>query len=84
MLTSTALWNHVREHHLCPGAGSLAEWQEVRRLRVRLRGRALPFRPVIGYREALQLHDVHHLLTGYSTRFVGELELDELRRSVGA
>ena len=75
MQTGTVLWKHVREHDLCPGAESLEEWQSVRWLRVRIGGRVLPFLPVIGYREGLHLHDVHHLLTGYSTKLSGELEL---------
>jgi len=75
MQTRTVLWTHVRDHDLCPGARSLEEWRKVRWIRVRIRGRAIPFLPVIGYRNALVLHDVHHTLTGYSTRLVGELEL---------
>ncbi len=75
MQTSTALWNHVRENDLCPGADSLEEWQDVRWIRARICGRAIPIFPVIGYREALHLHDVHHLLTGYSTRLLGDFEL---------
>jgi hypothetical protein len=75
MQTSTALWNHVRENDLCPGADSLQEWQNVNWIKVRIGGKAIPIFPVIGYREALHLHDVHHLLTGYSTRLDGELEL---------
>jgi hypothetical protein len=75
MQTSTALWNHVREHDLCPGVQSLEEWQDVRWIRARIRGRLIPIFPVIGYCEKLHLHDVHHVLTGYSTRLSGEFEL---------
>ena len=75
MQTATALWNHVREHDLCPGARSLDEWRRVSWLKVRLRGRVYPLFPVLGYREALHLHDVNHVLTGYSTRLPGELDL---------
>lgn len=75
MDTATVLWNHAREHDLCPGAQSFDEWWDVRWIKVRIRGRSIPFLPVIGYRNALHLHDVHHVLTGYSTKLPGELEL---------
>ena len=77
MSTTTAdvLWEHVRRDDLCPGSTSLEEWLEVRWIRVRIRGRAVPFLPVIGYRRALILHDVHHAVTGYGTSLRGELEL---------
>ena len=75
MKTAVALWRHVRENDLCPGAESLEQWQGVRWIKARIGTRAVPILPVIGYRQALQLHDVHHMLTGYSTRFRGELEL---------
>jgi len=75
MQTAAALWNHVREHDLCPGAQSLDEWRQVSWIKVRIKGKAVPLFPVVGYREALHLHDVHHLVTGYSTRFSGELDL---------
>ena len=75
METAAALWSHVRENDLCPGACSLEEWRGVRWIRARIRGRAVPILPVVGYREGLHLHDVHHVLTGYSTKFPGELDL---------
>ena len=43
--------------------------------RIRVKNCAIPVVPVIGYREALHLHDVHHFLAGYSTKPVGEVEL---------
>ena len=75
MKTAAVLWRHAQQHDLCPGARTFAAWRSVRWLRVRLGGRAIPIFPVLGYRDALHLHDVHHLLTGYSTRLTGELEL---------
>jgi hypothetical protein len=73
--TAEVLWQHVQEDDLCPGSDSLEEWLAVRWIRVRIRGRAVPLIPVVGYRDALLLHDVHHALTGYDTSLCGELEL---------
>lgn len=75
MKTAAALWEHVREHDLCPGSRTLEEWRGVRWIRMRFGPRLVPVLPVIGYRAALHLHDVHHILTGYDTRLRGELEL---------
>jgi len=73
--TAEVLWEHVRDADLCPGSSSLAQWRNVRWIRARVRGRAVPILPVIGYRDALVLHDVHHAVTGYGTALAGELEL---------
>ena len=73
--TAEVLWDHIRDDDLCPGATSLAAWREVRWIRARIRGCAVPVLPVLGYRDALLLHDVHHVVTGYGTALPGELEL---------
>lgn len=73
--TAEVLWSHVHREDLCPGSETLEAWREVRWIRARVRERAIPILPVVGYRDSLVLHDVHHVLTGYSTRLGGELEL---------
>ncbi|MCP3919004.1 MAG: hypothetical protein GY711_25955 [bacterium] len=62
--TGDALWEHVRKADLCPGATSLEAWTRVRWIRTRIGDRAVPILPVIGYRNALLLRDVHHVITG--------------------
>ena len=73
--TADVLWEHVQQKDLCPGSRSLEAWLGVRWIRARIAGRAVPVLPVIGYRNSLILHDVHHLLTGYGTSLPGEFQL---------
>ncbi len=73
--TADVLWEHVQRTDLCPGAESFDAWLNVRWIRARIGGWTVPLLPVIGYRNALILHDVHHLLTGYGTSLKGEVEL---------
>ena len=72
---ATVLWDHVQNRDLCPGTETLDAWLDNRWIRTRIRGRVIPILPVIGYRNSLVLHDVHHVLTGYDTRLSGEIEL---------
>jgi len=73
--TAAVLWRHVRDNDLCPDASSLTAWRQVRWIHVWVGNRAIPILPVIGYRNTLLMHDVHHALTGYGTSFTGEVEL---------
>lgn len=73
--TAAVLWRHVRDNDLCPGATSLAAWRQMRWIHIRVGGHVVRVFPVIGYRNALLMHDVHHTLTGYATSFAGEVEL---------
>ena len=61
---------------LCPGMESLDEWMNVRWGRMRI-GRwqvpVLPLGPRL--RDALIVHDVHHVLTGWDTSYRGEAQL---------
>ena len=73
--TANILWKHVQAADLCPGSRSLDEWLHVRWIRVRVGHWSIPIFPVIGYRDGLILHDVHHVVTGYGTSVVGEIEI---------
>ena len=73
--TADLLWKRISRADICPGSSSLEAWRNARWIRARVRGRTVRVLPVLGYRKALLLHDVHHLVTGYSTSFRGELEL---------
>ena len=73
--TASVLWGHIRANDLCPGSKSLEEWLHVRWIRARVAGRLWPIFPVIGYRNDLILHDVHHVVTGYDVTNVGEIEI---------
>lgn len=77
--TAAVLWDHVQSADLCPGSESLEAWLDVRWIRARVPGwrggPTIPILPVIGCRNALILHDVHHVVTGYETSLSGEVEL---------
>lgn len=69
------MWLHVEEHELCPGTDSIDSWLDGPWLTFRVRGRMLPVFPTWGNRNALTMHDVHHMLTGYDTSLGGEARL---------
>ena len=73
--TADVLWEHVQRDDLCPGVESLESWLDVRWIKTRIGSRAVPIVPVIGYQNALTLHDVHHVVAGYDTSLRGEIEL---------
>lgn len=55
-------------------ADPLASYKEAW-FRFRWGHREVPLFPLIGVADALQIHDVHHVLTGYDTDLKGELAL---------
>jgi hypothetical protein len=44
-------------------------------IRMRIRGRLIPIKPLLGHQHAILLHDVHHMVSGYGTSFREELQL---------
>ncbi len=80
MDTATLLWKNVREMNLCPGMESLEDWLDVRWGRMKIGRWQVPVLPLalpwgLGLRNALIVHDVHHVLTGYDTSYRGESQL---------
>lgn len=80
MDTATLLWKNVREMNLCPGMKSLDDWLNVRWGRMKIGRWQVPVLPLalpcrLGLRNALIVHDVHHVLTGYDTSYRGEAQL---------
>ena len=73
-----ALALHYRANGLPPDGGRLgATWT------IRFGGRALRLSNFGWRREALPLHDAHHLLTGYPCTLAGELEMAAWEFSAG-
>ena len=71
-----SLLNERIEHHdLCPGAITLEQWASKTWLDMRIGNRIVPIFPLWPIRDVLSKHDIHHILTGYSTDMRGESEL---------
>ena len=66
---------HIEEHDLCPGASTVEQWSNKKWVEARVGNRLVPLFPARPIRDSLNKHDVHHVLTGYSTRFQGECEI---------
>ena len=72
MTIQEALSNYFVEQGLHTERSTLEDWLEDRWYRIG----GVPVLPLVGrIKESLILHDIHHLITGYSTRWTGELEL---------
>ena len=74
MTVREALESHYRAQGLLGPGESIEVRLRDRWARMRIGKRLVPIKPLFGYREAVLLHDVHHLLTGYGTRYREELE----------
>jgi len=73
--TATLLWKNIEAAGICPGTRSLDEWLGVRWGRMRVGRWLVPVIPLWGLRDALIVHDVHHVLTGHDTSYRGEARL---------
>lgn len=75
MKTHELLEHHIKELALCPGAATYADWQTKPWLETIVRNTTIPIFPMQPIRNALNIHDLHHILTGYETTLKGEAEL---------
>ena len=66
---------HIKHHDLCPGANTVEQWSNKIWVQARVGNILVPLFPALLIRDALNKHDVHHILTGYSTRLIGECEV---------
>jgi hypothetical protein len=74
MTVAEALERHYRSQGLlAPGENVEARLHD-RWARMRIGGRLIPIKPLLGHQGAVVLHDVHHLLAGYGTHYREELE----------
>ena len=72
MTAKDALSHYFVEQGLFPEGSSVEDWLEERWYRIG----GFPVLPLVGkIKESLILHDVHHLVTGYETTWIGEFEL---------
>lgn len=75
MKVETLLNEQIEHHDLCPGATTIDQWSRKKWLEIRIDERVVPVFPLWPIRDALSKHDIHHVLTGYSTDIRGESEL---------
>ena len=74
MTVGEALEKHYRAQGLLAPGESVEARLHDRWVRLRVGRRLIPIKPLLGHQEAVLLHDVHHLVTGYGTRYRDELE----------
>lgn len=65
----------IRDHDLCPGAVTVDDWMDKKWLTAKLDSGVVKVLPVWGVKNALSMHDMHHVLTDYDTSVDGEIEL---------
>jgi hypothetical protein len=75
MTIRTLLSKHITENEPFPGASTLDEWRNQKWVKLQVGRRLIPVFPVGPIRDSLHKHDVHHVMTNYSTGWKGEFEL---------
>jgi hypothetical protein len=70
-----ALTKYLDDRHLIKDGYTLEAFYDHDWTYISVAGRQVPFLPLFGAKDALVLHDVHHLVTGYDTDFRGEFEV---------
>jgi hypothetical protein len=74
MTVAEALESHYRSQGLLAPGETVETRLHDRWVRMRIGGRLIPVKPLLGHQGAVLLHDVHHLLAGYGTHYLDELE----------
>ena len=59
------------------------EWYADNWVRLPVRGRRIPILPIHGFKDSLIIHDIHHLISGYSISFKDELAIAAWELSSG-
>jgi hypothetical protein len=75
MTTREALSDYFEREGIKTSAQNVEQWLGDNWLRFSVFGRRVPVKPLYGFKRALALHDVHHLLTGYDTTWTGEFQV---------
>lgn len=74
-LASDALGRYLAERGLIEPRTPRDSWYAGPWFHVQLWGRRIPIFPMLGFRGAVAVHDVHHMLTGYKTNWISECEI---------
>ena len=75
LTTREALSEYFEREGIKTDDQNFEEWLRDNWLRMNLFGHRIPVKPLYGFKKALALHDVHHLLTGYDTTWTGEFQV---------
>lgn len=75
MTIRTLLSNYIEKHDPFPGALTFDQWRQQKWVKVRIGKQMIPIFPVGPIRDLLHKHDIHHVITNYSTTWEGEFEL---------
>jgi hypothetical protein len=73
--TREALGEYFERQGIKTNDQDIEEWLRDNWLRMNLFGRRIPVKPLYGFKQAMALHDVHHLITGYDTTWTGEFQV---------
>jgi hypothetical protein len=73
--TRAVLTAHYQRAGLLDQGESVDARLHDRWVRMRIGGRLIPIKPLLGHQNAFMLHDVHHLVAGHGTSFREELQL---------
>jgi len=75
MTTREALDEYLGRQGIKAGDQTIEEWLRDNWLRMSLFGHRIPVKPLHGFKKAVVLHDVHHLITDYDTTWTGEFQV---------
>ncbi len=83
MTTEQALREYLIAHEIIAPELPREDWYKENWVRVPMWGRRVPVFPIYGFKTSLVLHDIHHVLSGYDTDWIGELEIAAWELSSG-
>ncbi len=75
MTTGDALAGYLTKRSLIEAGALREDWYTGNWFTSEIRGRTIPIFPMAGFRSGLVHHDIHHMLTGYETSWIGECEV---------
>jgi ubiquinone biosynthesis protein Coq4 len=75
MTTREALNDYLGQQGIKAGDQPFEEWLHDNWLRMSLFGHRIPVKPLHGFKNAVVLHDVHHLIADYDTTWTGEFQV---------
>ena len=75
MTTEEALGEYLVAQKVATKGGGRENWYGGSWFYTTILGVSVPIFPRVGFRRGLPAHDTHHMLTGYSTDWLGECEV---------
>ncbi|HZR82457.1 MAG TPA: hypothetical protein VFD92_15290 [Candidatus Binatia bacterium] len=75
MTVREAMGEFFERRGIKPRDESVDEWLREKWAYTAIGSHRIPIKPLYGYKKVVILHDVHHLVAGYDTSWIGELEV---------